>query len=356
MNRDSVNRRLARLLNHAVHLPLNAESRIVVFSDLHLGNGGRKDDFLKNGPLLQYALEHHYEKHGYILVLNGDVEELQRFYLKDIRRQWASLYGVFDRFHRQGRLYKLLGNHDLALELGRKRSAGSYPVHEALKMTLEDQVILVFHGHQSYRYLRTFILLSGFLLRWVANPLGIKNYSVAYNSRKKYTVEKRAYHFARSHRLLTLIGHTHRPLFESLSKLEQLKYRIEAMCRAYTVAPSGKRAGLAERIRQSKTELKALRSDRGGYAQRYTGGLYDSEPLVPCLFNSGCAIGKSGVTALEISDGSIALVHWFDRRNRSKYLNDPELRCHTLSGSAYCRVILKREPLDYVFTRIRLLS
>lgn len=39
---------------------------------------------------------------------------------------------------------------------------------------------------------------------------------------------------------------------------------------------------------------------------------------IPCLFNSGCVIGKRGVTAPEIEEVNIRLVHWFDSRISKK--------------------------------------
>jgi hypothetical protein len=98
---------------------------------------------------------------------------------------------------------------------------------------------------------------------------------------------------------------------------------------------------------------------------------------VPCLFNSGCAVGKRGFTALEIEDERIALVHWFDRRRSDRHLRrapgptgvfgvsdvgleeTPDrspLPPEQLGDSDFFRLVLNRDSLDYIFTRIRLLG
>ena len=98
--------------------------------------------------------------------------------------------------------------------------------------------------------------------------------------------------------------------------------------------------------------------------------LYNDQLSVPCLFNSGCAIGKRGVTAIEIAEGQIALVHWFDRRRSDRYLargnGRPEKSArhssaeatatHRLEGTEFYRTVLKKDRLSYVFSRIRLLA
>jgi hypothetical protein len=74
------------------------------------------------------------------------------------------------------------------------------------------------------------------------------------------------------------------------------------------------------------------------------------------LFNSGCGIGRHGITAIEIVQGRAALIYWFDRRKSAKYFESEGYQPQQLGDSDYFRVILKDEDLDYIFTRINLLS
>ena len=253
---------LAILASQAPTRRLRTGDRVVVFSDLHLGNGGRRDDFLPNGELLSAALRRYYLPRRYTLVLNGDVEELQRFHLADIRRRWSAFYELLAQFARQDRLERLIGNHDAELAVLRD----SYPAPrllEALRLELGKDSLLLFHGHQA-SYLQTYFLgLVSALLRYVANPLGIHNFSVSRSNLRRFRVEKRVYSFAHAHRQLVLIGHTHRPLFESLSRLDALRFRIEVLCRQIPSAGGRRRAALEGELAARKEKLEQVLAKRG---------------------------------------------------------------------------------------------
>lgn len=344
---------LRRLPAKAGRRLLSPTDRILIASDLHLGDGGKRDDFRRNAELVSRALREYYLPRGYSLILNGDVEELQRFELAAVRRAWKPFFDLLAEFARGPGLHKIFGNHDFELSL----RADPYPAAELLEsLWLEygENRLLLFHGHQASAFLTGFAPLVGFVLRYIATPLGIQAYSTSQDSRRKYRVERRAYAFAAGQRAVALIGHTHRPLFESLSKLDSLKYRIEALCRLYPEAAPTDRAALEQEIRRSRTELDRLYDK--GEGPRTSDTLYNSRLLVPCLFNSGCAVGKRGFTALEIRQGAIALVHWFDRTRSERYLHDGDQNAERLGDSDCYRVVLKEDSLDYVFTRIRLLT
>ena len=329
---------------------------LVIFSDLHMGNGGKMDDFLHNSALFKSAIENYYEKKNYKLILNGDIDELQRFNLKAVATQWHELYKVFNRFYNRQALFKLIGNHDFDLSLLNHKPE-DIPIVEALKFRYNNQYLFIFHGHQAgYRMHKMIHLCINFILRIFANTLRIRNYSVALNKRKKYRLEKRVYDFARKMKIMTLIGHTHRPLFESLSKKENLKFKIEKLCREYPAAENRKKIDLEKGIIRLKRELWNIIYKRK--EENIISNLYNSNsgPLVPCMFNSGCAIGRSGITCIEISHGVIQLVFWFDKNVSQKYFDYKEYQPESLEGTPYYRVILKKENLNYLFTRIKLLS
>jgi predicted phosphodiesterase len=336
---------LASLAERAPERTLRRGERVVVFSDLHMGSGGRRDDFLPNAELLSSALRRYYLPGRFTLVLNGDVEELQRFQLPQVRRQWAGFYALLEEFARRGRLERLVGNHDAELSILRD----PYPAPrllESLRLVRGRESLLLLHGHQA-SYLQTrFLGLAAVLVRYVAKPLGIHNWSVSRSNRRRFRVERRVYAFARGRHQVVLIGHTHRPLFESLSKLDTLRFRIEDLCRQIPSAALRRRPVLERELIQRKQELERVLARRG---RDPAGSLYDWPLLVPCLFNSGCCIGKRGLTGLEIADGGIALVHWFDP-SRSRHSGQ------AVPGTPYRREVLEREPLDYLFTRVRLLS
>ncbi len=78
---------------------------MVVFSDLHMGDGGPRDDFRFNAELVRSALHGYYLPKGFSLVLNGDIEELQRFRLPAIRSRWGDIFRLFAEFRRSTRYW-----------------------------------------------------------------------------------------------------------------------------------------------------------------------------------------------------------------------------------------------------------
>lgn len=227
--------KLEYLYDTAAYISLKNNNKFVIFSDLHLGDGGRNDDFKKNGPLFQSVLEEYYLKHNYTLILNGDIEELQRFSLKSIKKRWKNLYYLFDSFQKNNRFYKLYGNHDDKYLLDRVEY--DYPVKNSIIINYKNTRIFVIHGHQPSIYFTQFNWFAGFWLKYFANLMGIKNFPVPFHSTIKYLTEKRAYEYAKYKRIISIMGHTHRPLFESLSKLDHLKYLVEEYCREFLYQP-----------------------------------------------------------------------------------------------------------------------
>ncbi len=350
---DPITSSLQTLYNDVPEIRLNRRDRLVVFSDLHVGNRRRGDDFLKNAELFMDVLEQHYLAQGYTLILNGDIEELLRFSLGEIEARWPDLYALFGRFYDAKRLYKVVGNHDIALPLYKEYSFSEILI-DALKLRHKRDVLFLFHGHQASSFQTRFSVLVGLTLRYLARPLGIKNYSVSRSTFRKYKTERRVYSFSHADRIASLIGHTHRPLFESLSKIDSLRFRIEQLCRQYTTARPREKRRLSEDIQRHRMELQKIYERKGELKNRRS--IYNSQLLIPCLFNSGCCIGKRGITAIELQDGEIALVHWFDKNLSQKHFDLVDEVPQQLDGSDYYRVVLNRDSVDYIFTRIRLLA
>lgn len=168
-----VYKNLDALYERAEIIPLSNLDRYVIFSDLHMGDGSSTDDFKPNSTLFLRALEEYYHKRDFSLILNGDVEELQRFSLKKITRQWPEAYRVFDLFHHQGKLIKTFGNHDLELPHYREKPF-PYKLIEAFRLQYKDDFLFFFHGHQASKKFQSHNKLIGFTLKYFANPLGIK--------------------------------------------------------------------------------------------------------------------------------------------------------------------------------------
>jgi hypothetical protein len=229
-----------------------------------------------------------------------------------------------------------------------------HDIRDALRFNYKGQTLFVFHGHQTSVYFERYNRWLGQALRIFANPLRIKNYSVSHDSAKRFKTEERVYDFSSSRKLLSIIGHTHRPLFESMSKTDSIKFEIERLCRKYPKSGPEKQAKYAARIDDLKKELAHV--DLTHPEDRELSSLYNANYVVPCVFNSGCTLGKRGITCLEIKNGKLALVHWFDRNRSRKYLQYSNLKAKQLGETDHFRVVIKRDNLDYIFARIRLLT
>lgn len=347
---------LNNLLKTSPEIQIRKKDKYVIFSDLHIGDGGRNDDFLQNAELFKKVLEKYYLANDYNLILNGDVEELQRFPLYKIKRQWENLYRILNNFKEKESLIKIYGNHDydLFLENDTIGRNPDIPVLESLKLKHKDGTIFIFHGHQASPHYAKHHKKISFMLRVFANPLGIGNYSLAHDSKKRYYIEQRIYNFARINKVIAVIGHTHRPLFEALSKIDFLKYIIEELCRKYAAESKKKKKEIEIEIKEYQKELENYSYKDVKKSLRNT--LYAANIVIPCIFNSGCCIGKRGITSIEITYDEIYLVHWFDSSISKKYLNYHGNYPEKIAGTNYFRMVLKKDYLDYIFTRIKLLS
>lgn len=330
--------------------PLDPERKYLIFSDLHMGNGKRNDDFAPNSQMFLKVLRSYLEK-DYTLILNGDIEELLRFPLQEIYENWREFFQLLDAFRDGPGLYKIIGNHDLELVDAKNYP---YPLYEALRLEYKGNELFIFHGHQTMRRYREYNPLIHYALKYLANPLNIKNYAVSHSSRKRFTTEKRVYQFSSEMKILSIIGHTHRPLFESMSKSDSIRFEIERLCRKYPKTSDEKRKKVEQKISDLRIQLKSVLEQDNRFEQRNS--LYNANLVVPCMFNSGTVVGKRGMTCLELKEGNILLRHWFDAGRTKRYLESYTKKPKELGDSGIFKVKMKEDSLDYIFTRISLLG
>lgn len=325
-------------------------AKVLIISDFHMGSG-RRDDLHPNGEIIKKILEDYYFKDGWYLVLNGDIEELAKFSLRDIRAEWAGMYRVFDRFAAEGRLYKTLGNHDEDLIFERYYP---YPLYNAMRIETGLIPVYVYHGHQSSRVYTDFNKLVRLSLRYFFKPIGIRNIASARSPHRRFHVERQAYNFSRKNNCISVIGHTHRALFESLGRFDYIKFEIERLCRDYPESSGADKERIAGEVENLRMELGKLKRSEKRDGMRDS--LYGDEFPVPCLFNSGSAIGKKGINAIELDNKNIALVYWFVEGRGMKFVSRGWYKVEKLTGSNYCRSVLNQDRLDYVKAKIELLG
>ena len=338
--------------NPEAMLDISAQTRqnakVLILSDLHMGTG-RRDDLADNGELLIDILNNYYFKGGWYLVLNGDIEELQRFSLDQIRERWPRMFKVFDLFAGENRLLKIIGNHDEEL-LFKKNYP--YSLHTVVRINTGVIPAYVYHGHQSSRFYLKYNKLMGAGIRFFLKPFGIKNISSARSPYKRFHVEKEAYQFSIKNSCLSIIGHTHRPLFESLGRFDYIKFEIERLCRQYPDSSRAEQERIETEVRTLIHELgKLKRKERRDVLRQ---SLYGDELPVPCLFNSGCAIGKKGLNAIELTSQDIALVYWFTEGRCRKFIKRGAYQLDELGP--HRRAVLNHDRLEYIQAKIKLLG
>ncbi|MDR2602883.1 MAG: serine/threonine protein phosphatase [Spirochaetaceae bacterium] len=331
--------------------PPRPAQKVLILSDLHMGDGGYGDDLSHNGPMLTTLLREKYLAEGWNLVLNGDVEDVQRYRLSKIKRAWKELYGVFDGFAEKNMLYKTIGNHDGSLIFEKDYP---YPLAIAIKIETAYNPIYVYHGHQASPVYTRFDPLLHFFIRYFLRPLGIPTMNISRNPGKRFFIEKEAYDFSIKNGCISIIAHTHRPLFKSLGRFEYIKYEIETHCRNYQNAQGEERERIRKAVALLRSDLKKLSASEKRGALR--GSLYGDDLPVPCLFNSGCAISKKGVNAIELDGQNIALVYWFAPGAARAFVKRGGYKIEELPGGGFYKAVLNKDSLAYIASRIELLK
>jgi len=333
-------------------LDISSFGKVLIISDLHMGVGSR-DDLGYNGEMLTCILEEYYYKNGWILILNGDVEELQRYSLDLIMERWSGLYRVFNLFARENRLYKIIGNHDEQLDRKQNMSY-PYPLHNVIKIETGTIPAYVYHGHQLSDIYRRFNRFFGLLTRYFMKPFGIKNITDSRSPFKRFHIEKKAYAFSLKNHCLSIIGHTHRALFESLGRFDFIKFEIERLCLDYPASTGEDRNRIENEVNALRKELSKLKRKERRDVHRQS--LYGDVLPVPCLFNSGCTLGRKGFNAIEMTNEDIALVYWFTEGKSKKFVTRGGYKIDNIPGRPYRRAILNQNRLDYIQARIKLLG
>ncbi len=247
-------RRLTAVWRAASTVLFDDASRIVFFSDCHRGDNSRADAFARNEPLFLGALEYYYDQ-GYTYVEVGDGDELwQNPRIDDIRRAHPSTFDLLDRFDRAGRLYMLLGNHDLYGRAGHRVEKAGLVADEGLilRHRCTGQQIFAVHGHQADIQSDRLHPVSQFVVRNIWKKILLlracpPNYERALS--RVSLIEQRVAAWAAHHHQIVICGHTHRPAVPS-------------------------------------------------------------SPYAAAYFNTGSCVYPGYITGLEIQEGNIMLVRW----------------------------------------------
>lgn len=272
--------------------------KFIIFSDQHKGNRSWADDFgicQKN----YVAALNDYNKNKFTFINLGDSEELWKFRIQVIIPANTEAFASEAAFQPH-RYYKTFGNHDLLwknwldVELNLKKIFHMpLPVYEGIVLrdsTLKFDIFLT-HGHQG-DMLSDNNSLSTWLVAHIWMPLqrylriNVNSPSSDFSLRNKHNRMMYEWSSSRKH-LILITGHTHKPIFASGK---------------YYKHPSN----------NIPTDSIA-------------------EKLLPTYFNTGCCCYNDGdITGIEITDGKIRLIKWYNEDVKPQKMILEEIAFSTL--------------------------
>lgn len=264
--------RMNRAYQTARRVTFNDDSKFILFSDCHRGDNSFADDFANNRNIYFHALQDYY-KNGFTYCEIGDGDELwENIFFKDIFEAHQNVYALMKLFFNEGRLYRLLGNHDMVYKNKKyvEKNLFSYfdkitgkeaPLFPGIEFSegliLEHeqtgQEIYMMHGHQADWMNYVGWKFNRFMVRVLWRQLQVFGISDPTTPAKNYKelikVERRTKRWiVENKNIFTIIGHTHRPRFP--------------------------------------------------------------EPGDIALFNDGSCVHPRSITGLEIENGEISLIKW----------------------------------------------
>ena len=290
-------------------LPFNCEThRFIIFSDQHKGRKNGADDFMLAERNYVAALRH-YNDHKYHLISLGDCEELwENTFLQGIKENEES-YAEEKNFAKRSALTKVFGNHDLDWEIDPLAPAYLKKIYGVpmevmqgviLETTVGQKPLRIFctHGHQGDLQ-SDGNWFSKFFVTKIWAPLQaflrINPNTPAYDQHLKTEHNRMMYEWALQQQDLVLItGHTHQPVFESLTHFERLQWQH--------------RKALYEHNPQWAQALEDEMRWRSKDNTQITEDYLNTKPV---YFNSGCCCFADGdITGIELDDGWIRLIKW----------------------------------------------
>ena len=327
-----------------VVLSLKENSRIIIFSDHHRGAKNGADDFMKAETSYLAALDYYFEnKFQYISL--GDSEELWENTLSQVKKNNTLTFEAEKRFILKDKFFKVFGNHDLywdnspiasqqlkaiygkklrvfegiilekdnkEVHTQKKKTNDPFSIfkikpdtdNEALPIADCPLTIFLTHGHQGDassdgNWFSKFFVAN--IWAPLQSYLRINFNTPAYDEDLKTAHNLIMYEWSAKYNNLVLItGHTHQPVFESLTHPERLYRQLGD-------AIKGNRAD----------EVKKIEEEIKGRGRNYKTTPTQYLTLKPSYFNSGCCCFRDGdITGIEITYEKIALVKWNIHKQR----------------------------------------
>jgi UDP-2,3-diacylglucosamine pyrophosphatase LpxH len=283
-------------------------ARFIILSDQHKGARNGADDFTLAEPNYLAALEY-YHKNDFCLISLGDSEELWENTLGQVKKHNAKAFEAEKNFVPSNSFVKIVGNHDLywgndpfAWWHLRNIFGADVKIYDGviLSASIGDTPLHIFctHGHQGD------ISSDGnWFSKWFVGRiwgplqayLHINPNTPAYDTEKKTLHNEIMYEWSsRQTNVLLVTGHTHQPVFESLTHIERLYKRMQI---AQSEKNNNAIADLEAAIRKIERQFTAIS--------------IDYLTMRPTYFNCGCCCFADGdITGIEIDEGYMRLIKW----------------------------------------------
>jgi predicted phosphodiesterase len=307
------------------------KDRFIIFSDQHKGRRDGADDFAGAETNFLKALEDYYQK-GYTYINLGDSEELWENSIWTVKKNNTAVFELEKKFLQKNKFIKIFGNHDLFWDndplaawhlkdiYGEKLrvyeglilqpSAGAVdsrlltPDLSSVASAMVDYRLFLTHGHQGDAQ-SDGNWFSKFFIANIWAPLQaflrINPNTPAYDAERKTLHNRIMYEWAASkEKILLVTGHTHQPVFGSLTHLERLFKQFQEALN-----------------KQDKEEEEKLRKEIRTREREFTSVALDYMNMKPSYFNTGCCCFSDGdITGIELESGCIRLIKWSDRKGR----------------------------------------
>ena len=247
---------------------------------------------------------------------SGDSEELWENNLWQVKKKNKATFEAEKKFIEHNNYIKIYGNHDLYWNTsplagwdlksiyGEQMKVYAGVILQATvnnpKPGIQNTKLTIFltHGHQGDAQ-SDGNWFSKFFVGWIWAPLQsllrINPNTPAYNAEKKTLHNSIMYEWSSEQKNMLLItGHTHQPVFESLTHMEKLYKEFQLAGKEKNNAQLN---GLLDEIKKVEKEFTVV-------AVNYMN-------MKPSYFNTGCCCFSDGdITGIEIADGFIRLIKW----------------------------------------------
>jgi predicted phosphodiesterase len=298
-----------------VIIEANADDRFILFSDLHKGAKDGSDDFKGAESNYLRALSFYFEE-NYTYINLGDSEELWENIFFSIKKHNKPSFDAEKIFLNANRFYKLFGNHDIYWNrsvnpisvLGQQAVYGKiFPVHEGLILQYADRVpIFMTHGHQGDGQSDGNAFSAWFVSNiWapLQSFLALNPNTPSIHDDLKTTHNQYMYEWAaKQENVILITGHTHQPIFQSMTHLERLLRSLQQARQEGNISAVRDIEKQIDKRSIKRSPMIDLRND-----------------MKDCYYNTGCCCFEDGdITGIEIDASKIRLIKWTQNGSTSQ--------------------------------------